>query len=120
MKAPIILRADDGISWWKDAASLECYVESPDIEDGIFTVRDTEGQVLNLSPLIPVKRGRLFGLRTVSVSPGVISETGQYESEILHALIAAHIRGVWHYNGHIPEGLPSILELLCRLQPASR
>jgi hypothetical protein len=120
MKAPIILRADDGLSWWRDAGALERFVELPEIEEGIYTVWDSEGQALDLSPATQDVRKSFLGLRTGSTPEGVITETGRYEPEILHAVIAAHIKDVWKYKGEIPEELCRIVHLLCRLQLVSR
>ena len=120
MKSPILLRADDGLSWWSDADSLAAYVESPDIEEGIYTAWDADGQVLILAPAAPVVRKSFSGLRSVSVSPGVISETGCYEPDVLHAVIASHIKDVWSYIEEVPADLCGIVQVLCSLQPAHR
>lgn len=117
MKTPLILRADDGISLWATASQLEMYVESPDIERGIYTAWDAEGQILQLSPADPVSHGSFLGIRSVSVSCGILTGTGRYDPETPRALIAAHIQGVLNYRGEIPNDLASIVVLLRSLEP---
>lgn len=91
MHLPVILRADDGISWWSDSRSLELSLESPDIEDGMYSAWDALGQVLRVLPLEPVKRGRFFGLKTVTVTSGRLAETGEYDSGQLVVAIHEHL-----------------------------
>jgi hypothetical protein len=107
MKSPILLQGDDGLSWWNDANRLARHVESPDIEDGVYTVWDAEGQVLTLTAATPVERRSFFGIHSVSVSPGVIKETGRYEPNILYSVIAFHVKDVCGYKGELPADLAS-------------
>ena len=112
MKTPILLRADDGLTWWRNSGNLESYVESPDIADGIYSAWDAEGQRLNLE----AARKSFFGMSTVS--NGVLSDSGSYEPEYLHSVITSHIKDVYDQAGDLPKDLPSVIALLCRLQPA--
>lgn len=117
MKYPIMLRSDDGITWWKDAAKLEEYVESPDIEAGIYKAWDAQGQILKLSPKTPVTRGSFLGFETVSISSGSLSETGEFDPDGLSGAIARHLQAFFlHYEKNIPPDLESTLALLCQLQ----
>jgi len=118
MKTPIILKADDGISWWTTASQLESWIESPDIEEGIYTAWDAEGQILELSPVEPVRHGSFLGIRTVSISCGKITETGRYDCDSPRVLIAAHIQKYLNCHDEIPKDLDSIVALFCRLEPA--
>ena len=119
MKTPIILRADDGLSWWNDAKNLSSFVETPEIEAGTYTIWDADGQILDLSIAEPAKK-TFLGLKFTSGAQGEITETARYEPDVLHAVIANHIQEVWKYKGEIPEDLIAIVHLLCRLQPAFR
>ena len=118
MKAPIILRADDGLSWWSDPGKLGLALESPDIEDGIYHAWDAEGQILKIAPLRPVVHRSFFGLRTVSVSPGVVSGTGLYEPDVLQAVLAEYIADMGCPTEDIPKDLDSAVERLCRQKPS--
>ena len=117
MKLPIILRADDGVSWWPDAVTLQLSIESPDIEAGIYSAWDSLGQVLEVVPLEPVLRGRLFGIESVRVSPGRLIETGVYSPDDLRTVIFDHLSEI----SSVPDctlDLPSAVDLLCLSQQA--
>ncbi len=118
MKLPIILLADDGVTWWPEPRLLETSVESPDIEDGIYyTAWDSEGQILELKASLPVSRKSFLGLSSVSVSPGVLRETGNYEPEKLRSVILAHLKDRLPSSNTVGD-LASVLVQLCREQPA--
>ena len=121
MKTPIILRADDGLSWWNDADWLRSSIEPQDIKDGIYTAWDSAGQALALTREITREKWSLFGRARLITEPEYgIFETGRHEPHVLHAVIASHVTDVWNYQGDIPADLPSIVFLLCRLQSGER
>lgn len=118
MKLPIILRADDGITWWPDAVALQHSIESPDIEAGIYSAWDSQGQILEVAPLWPVFRRRFFGMESVDVSPGKLIETGIYNPEDLKMAILDHLSET---PSPAPDNfldLPAAVNLLCQNQQA--
>ena len=91
-------------------------MESPDIEDGTYTLWDAEGQILSLTPAAPTRRKSVLGVSLVAVSPGSLTEMGRYEPEILGCVIADHLREVCRCHDELPTELGAVLDLLYRLQ----
>jgi hypothetical protein len=118
MKTPIILRADDGVSWWPVPHQLELSIESPDIEAGLYSAWDAQGQILEVVPVEPVRRGRFFGIETVSVSPGRLVETGTYRPDELTIVIQEHLADVLPSPPFSGLDLATALNLLCQSQPS--
>ena len=92
MKFPIILQADGGITWWPTVELLQNSLESPDLKAGIHAVWDAEGQILGLTVAHPVSRSSFSGIPTVSISPGVLIESGKYEPDQLRSAVVAHLQ----------------------------
>lgn len=111
--SPLIMKADDGVYWYESAQDLERDVESPDIEEGIYTVWDAEGQVLNLQLYEPVKKGWL----SVSVSQGVVKTTGEYEVEAMRNAIAQDL-GV--DANSLPKDVPALVKHFCSTKPPEK
>lgn len=120
MRTPIFLQADDGLTWWTDLPALASSLESPDIEAGIYQAWDADGQRLSIAPVVPVKRGRLLGFPSASISCGNVSASGVFEQDALCGVLAAHLRDACDYSAEPPGDLPELINLLCRLQPQSR
>ncbi len=118
MKLPIILQADDGVTWWPEPGMLEISVESPDIEDVNYAAWDAEGQVLEITAAQPVSRRSFIGISTVSVSSGALTETGKYEPDQLRSVIIAHLENRTTSTNIEGEDLASLLACFCRDQPA--
>ena len=114
MKPPIILRADDGVSWWLDPEKLQLSIESPDIEDGIYSAWDAQGQILEIVPVEPVVRRRFLGIETVSVSPGRLIETGTYRPGELTKVIQDYLSDVFPSLPATTLDLSTALNLLCQ------
>lgn len=119
MKPPIILRADDGVSWWLDPQKLQRSIESPDIEAGIYSAWDAQGQILEVVPVEAVKRSRFLGIEAVSVSPGRLIETGTFCPDELTAVINDHLSDMLPSQPATAFDLSTALEQLCKSQ-ASR
>jgi hypothetical protein len=116
MKTPIILKADDGVSWWPDPALLQCSIESPDIEEGLYSAWDAQGQVLEVVPVMPVVRRRVLGIESVSVSSGKLIETGLFRPEELTTVILTHLLDVSPSPPAKGLDLTTVLSLLCQSQ----
>lgn len=116
MTSPIILRADDGISWWRDPARLALHLESPDIEAGLYSAWDADGQVLQVLPLHPTVRKPFLGIETLSVTAGSLVETGTYRPDELQEVIREHLTEVLP---SMPDDMPDLraaIEMLCQSQ----
>lgn len=111
---PLIMKAEGGVYWYESAQDLERDVESSDIEEGIYTVWDAEGQVLNLQPYEPVKRN---WLGWVSVSQGVLTATGKCDIEAMRNAIAYYLEV--DVNA-LPEDASELVKHFCSLKPAER
>jgi hypothetical protein len=118
MKTPIILKADDGVSWWRDPHKLEISIESPDIEAGLYSAWDAQGQLLAVVPVEPVTRGWFFGIETVSVSPGRLVETGTFRPDELTTVIQGHLADALPSQPFSGLDLTTALNLLCQSQPS--
>lgn len=116
---PIILQANDGISWWRDPFKLQCSIESPDIEAGLYAAWDSQGQVLDVVPVAPVVRSRFLGIETVSVTSGRLIETGAFCPDDLRTAILDHLSDVLPSSHETPTDLSAAVDLLCHTQPAS-
>ena len=118
MKPPIILRADDGISWWLDSTKLQCSIESPDIEAGLYSAWDAQGQVLEVVPVEPVVRRRFLGIESMSVSSGRLIETGVFRPDELTAVIYEHLTDTLPSLPAPQLDLTAAMTLLCQSQPS--
>jgi hypothetical protein len=117
MTPPIILHADDGISWWRDPLQLQQSIESPDIEAGIYTAWDALGQVLRVLPMAPAVRSTFPCLASASVTCGKLVETGKFRPEDLRSAIFQHL---FETQPSIPPSdmdLQATVALLCEVQP---
>ncbi|GEP46102.1 hypothetical protein [Brevifollis gellanilyticus] len=116
MTSPIILRADDGVSWWRDPARLALHLESPDIEAGLYSAWDADGQVLQVLPLHPTVRKPFLGMATLSVTAGRLVETGIYRPDELQEVIREHLTEVLP---SMPDDVPDLraaIKMLCQSQ----
>jgi hypothetical protein len=119
MKLPIILRADDDLTWWLDPAKLQCSIESPDIEAGLYSAWDSQGQVLDVIPVEPVVRRRFLGIESVSVSPGRLIATGVFRPHELTTIIQTYLWEVFSTPPAKELDLSTALSLLYESQPSS-
>ncbi|GAA5497130.1 hypothetical protein Rhal01_03320 [Rubritalea halochordaticola] len=110
---PLIMKADDGVYWYESAQDLGRDVESPDIEEGIYTVWDAEGQVLKLQLCEPLKKGWF----SRSISKGVITATGKYDVEAMRTAIA---QGLEVDVNSLPEEAPALVKRFCSSKPAEK
>lgn len=117
MTLPIILRADDGLSWWTDLHKLELALESPDIEAGVYLAWDAHGQVLQVVSCAPVKRGSILGVQTVNVVSGRLVETGIFSPDDLRSVIHSWLLEQHPSTSCSEADLASTLALLCSTQP---
>ncbi|SHK35299.1 hypothetical protein SAMN02745181_3671 [Rubritalea squalenifaciens DSM 18772] len=99
--------------WYESTQDLERDVESPDIEEGIYTVWDAEGKVLKLQLCEPVKKGWF----SRSISKGVITATGKYDFEAMRTEIA---KGLEIDVNSLPEEAPALVEHFCSSKPAEK
>lgn len=115
---PIILVADDGISWYQTTADLERDLESPDVNAGVYQAFDATGLRLQLQ--CPPNRSTTWFSFGVDVEPVTVGSGTVHDPQSLELALRDHLTHVAGLNCPQDAGLSQLISWLTQFQPSAK